>query len=821
MRLFKSIPGLALIFLISLFSLLLFVFVYFNQYIETAQQDNLVLERELTKLEIDHHFHVIETAISDVSGYLSTHDDDDDLLAYLMTVDQESDMMASIYIGRPDKTMINSSGFVPGPDFDLTQRVWYQMAIASDDTIYTPAFINASNDKVIVVAAKAIYQDDALIGVIGVDIDVRTIAEAVAEKHVGETGYALLMDQNDVLIAYPGLDADTIRLDEASVLSLSLGDLQDSGFLSEFEMQGELGVITYTEIAKGNYQIALFMPIAEFTQNTRTFTWVALIVLISLVALTIILSIVYQVNIGKPLQTLIADISLIDLDNNPDYRLKEFKRSRYKDIRKALNNSLDTAAKYLNNNKEYQHKLLLENQKVTLLMESAADIIFEVDVNRRFRSIFGKGLTKLNMTAKDVVGKTVLEVFGQDGKDRDEIYVRALAGEHMIYDWQLTSGDSMKYFESSISPMYDENAKIIGAVGITRDITEPMQKQMEIEYISLHDFLTGLYNRRYFVEQFSSIDNEKFYPISLFMLDLNGLKIFNDAYGHDVGDEALKLVGRELKGIVTGSRNFVARIGGDEFAIVMINTDDEEANNRKRLIKDRLSELTVANIPVSVAVGYSVKSDQNIDLEEMIKIAENQMYRNKITESKSIRNNAIEAILKTLTDKYEEEKVHSKRVSEYCRRIGEALKIHSDDLKELEMAGLYHDIGKISVPDAILDKPAKLTDEEYEIIKTHTENGYNILRAADEYSNLAEFALSHHERWDGKGYPRGLKGVDIPYFARIIAVADAFEAMTSDRPYRKAMSMDVAVKELKSCAGTQFDPDIVQTFVTDVIKTKI
>ena len=177
----------------------------------------------------------------------------------------------------------------------------------------------------------------------------------------------------------------------------------------------------------------------------------------------------------------------------------------------------------------------------------------------------------------------------------------------------------------------------------------------------------------------------------------------------------------------------------------------------------------------------------------------------------------IQSILNTLTEKYNEEKVHSDSVSKYCKAVGEDMQLRKDEITELELAGMVHDIGKISLPDAILKKPGKLTEKEWEIIRNHTVNGYQILRAADKYSNIAEFAMSHHERMDGKGYPNGLKGEEIPLFSRIISVADAYEAMTSDRPYRKAMKKQEAIEELKKHSGTQFDSGIVELFIDKVL----
>jgi len=221
-----------------------------------------------------------------------------------------------------------------------------------------------------------------------------------------------------------------------------------------------------------------------------------------------------------------------------------------------------------------------------------------------------------------------------------------------------------------------------------------------------------------------------------------------------------------------------------------------------------------------MAIGFELKYDEQSNIQDIIKFAENKMYRSKLSEGMSVRNNAIRAIHKTLTEKYKEERVHSERVSALCKALGMKLGIKNEDLNELVMAGMYHDIGKISIPDAILDKPSGLTKEEYDIMKTHTESGYQILKAADEYSNLAEYALSHHERWDGKGYPRGLKETEIPLYARIICICDSFEAMTTDRPYKKKLEKKQAVAEIIKCSGSQFDPRLAKVFVTDVLKAK-
>ncbi|MBU1143351.1 MAG: diguanylate cyclase [Firmicutes bacterium] len=378
-----------------------------------------------------------------------------------------------------------------------------------------------------------------------------------------------------------------------------------------------------------------------------------------------------------------------------------------------------------------------------------------------------------------------------------------------------TTKSGKRMLKISITPLIKEN-QLNGYILHSEDITLERQKQKEIEYLSYHDYLTNLYNRRYFVRSYHRMVSNNSFPLGIMMIDINGLKIINDAYGHTQGDITIKLVSK-LFMKVFDKEDVVARIGGDEFAVLAPGKNAQQMQAYKEKITELVKEISVGNIEISLAIGYDVVMDSDKDIDELLSTAENYLYRHKVTVGTSIRNHAIKAILNTLTDKYHEEKLHSERVSTFCKMIGTELGISKEEVDLLELAGMYHDIGKISIPDAILNKPGKLTYEEFEIIKTHTQAGYQILKAADEYSGLAEYALSHHERWDGKGYPKGLKETEIPLFSRIINVADSFEAMTADRPYRKGMSVEEAIAEIKRCSGSQFDPHIAMIFVEQVL----
>lgn len=486
------------------------------------------------------------------------------------------------------------------------------------------------------------------------------------------------------------------------------------------------------------------------------------------------------------------------------------------------------AAQDITERKKLEQALFESNDKfVALFDQSPVSIEYfdangnHVHANQATINLFGvidpKELSKTNIfNNPNITSQLIRQLNEKKSFTFEKEYDFDLIKAHRVY---RTTKSGIRLIRTTVAPVL-RNHILNGYIFHSEDITEERKKQKEIEYMSYHDYLTGLYNRRYFVRSYQQLISERRFPLGVMMIDINGLKIINDAYGHAEGDKAIQKVSDLLMGIFQSNAT-VARIGGDEFAILIPGKNGEQIQNYKDSIIEQAKKYNVSNIEISLAIGYDVVDNPYRDIDDLLSQAENHLYRHKVTVGSSIRNHAIKAILNTLSEKYEEEKTHSERVSTLCKLMGKRLGISKEDIDLLELAGMYHDIGKISIPDAILKKPDKLTNEEFEIIKTHTQVGYQILKAADEYSGLAEYALSHHERWDGKGYPRGLKETDIPLFSRIICVVDSFEAMTSDRPYRKGMSIDKAIEELKRCSGTQFDPIIARTFIDLITKPEV
>jgi len=464
--------------------------------------------------------------------------------------------------------------------------------------------------------------------------------------------------------------------------------------------------------------------------------------------------------------------------------------------------------------------------KSTLL--SIYEGIIATDLHGKIVIINKTGERITEWKEKDILNLKIFDVFKvYDSNNENKITENIL---ELIYKGESIKNEENMILRSKtgidipivydISPVKDSEGEIYGVVINFRDISEKIAKDRKIDYITYHDGLTGVYNRNFFNEKIKSIDLEENLPISVIMGDVNGLKLTNDAFGHLMGDKLLISAANIMKRVCRES-DIVVRWGGDEFIILLPKTKQEIVEKISERIREECTKENIDLLNISISLGYDTKITKEADIIKSVTNAEEMMYKVKMLESKSVKSRTLQIIINTLYEKSEQNNLHSKAVSKICRRIGQAMKMSSEKISELEILGEIHDIGKIGISQSILNKVELLNSEEWEEIKKHPQTGYHIVSSSGDLAFLGESILAHQEWYDGSGYPKGLKGEEIPLMARILSIADAYDAMVSYRPYRKSHTKEEAIEEIKKYSGRQFDPQLVEVFVSEMGKRRL
>lgn len=463
-----------------------------------------------------------------------------------------------------------------------------------------------------------------------------------------------------------------------------------------------------------------------------------------------------------------------------------------------------------------QNQLKQNQEKYKIIVENQTDLVDELDPAGNFLFVSPSYCKFYNKSESELIGKNLFDVIIRP-EERAAVKKSFEECRNPPYfscsEQEVLINNEKKIIQWINKAVPGNGRKVNSIIGVGRDITEIKTGEEKIKYLSFHDKLTGLYNRAFFEEELARLDTERQLPLSIVMGDVNSLKLINDAFGHEKGDELLKKC-VELLNSCTRKDDIVARWGGDEFAIILPRTTNQTAKKLIDRITKKCCGVKKLNIPISISFGVSTKTSSSQSIKDKINKAEDNMYKRKLSEKKSLRSSIISSLERTLFEKSHETEEHCNRIEKITTRIGEILKLPLGRLDDLIIFSRLHDIGKVAIPESILTKKGRLDDKEWMVIKKHPEIGYNICEASPQLVHISEYVLYHHESWDGTGYPQGLKGTQIPLLSRILAVADAFDVMTHSRSYKKSFGKKEALDEISRCSGTRFDPKIVEIMLS-------
>lgn len=466
---------------------------------------------------------------------------------------------------------------------------------------------------------------------------------------------------------------------------------------------------------------------------------------------------------------------------------------------------------------------------ISQIINSLELILFRLTVNTNWPVVYmTENIKRLGYRSSDfTAGKLLYEsIIHSDDRDRVlsellqavEIGEKSLRREYRI----VTYDGETRWVEEQLCFIKDSGGQTVFLQGGLIDITERKERDSKLEYISFHDTLTGLYNRAFFEEEVSRLDLSRYSHVGIIVCDVDGLKLINDILGHKAGDKLIITAASILKKAFRQG-DLVARIGGDEFAIILPNVSSGAIEAACTKLRASIKQYNQGSreIPLSISIGYAVSEKQtNSSFQELFNLADQNMYSEKMRNKAVNKRTAICRLLQLTGDK-DFGTGHTIRLQELVVDFGNYIGLSKQELRQVTLLASYHDIGKIAISENILFKPAELSKTEKLEVQRHCEVGYRMALSVPELASIADLVLKHHEWWNGQGYPLGLKKNEIPLECRIFAIVDAYDAITTPRPYRKVQNHQQAVDELRRSAGKQFDTQLVETFADHLISKNV
>lgn len=801
----------------------IFVFSYSSQILEEASESVLLVRAEGTA-------RIIEKSLEAQLDTLETMVQRDTIRRLnwpeqKSVLTKEAERFGYLYMGFAgrDGQLITTSDTT----VDISNNACFLEALEGKPVIASS--IDTSDDT-IMLASPVIDHSDNIGGVLIAALESRYFSDKVAAIELS-SGYAFIIDNQGRIIAHPDhnqviqevnliqrAEYDDNYRDLANFLRNSIAAGTGRGHL---RLAGEEYYAVVSPLGINDWFVVTRVPHDEIMAPVDNLYKAMLVITVLLLLLGLGISYLAARQIASPIRKMsqqYARMASGDFSGSLDVELQQRRDEigelarGYQQIHHSLNRTIS--------------ELEASEQRFRMITENMVDLVSLTDLNGYMQYVSPSHETITGWKVRHIVGRCVFDsMHPDDVQAARKVYESAILSKQpgiATYRIKRADGD-YRWLETIGKPLLDGQGKVVSMITASRDIHERRQNEERIRYMAEHDTLTGIYNRSYFENQLQILDEQLLVPVSLIICDIDGLKFVNDTLGHQAGDELL-LTAAEIITNAAPEDSIVARIGGDEFTILLPDYSVKLANYIADNIRKAIAEhnVTRSNI-LSISIGTACRDTPDLSMAFVFKEANQQMDREKLLHNQSARSAVVDVVMSALEARDFITEGHTDRIQEFSTAIARYLDWPESRINDLTLFARFHDIGKVGVPDSILFKKGRLTPEEFEEMKKHSEIGYRIAQSSPDLVHIADFILKHHEWWDGTGYPLGLSGEDIPLECRIVSVADAYDAMNSDRPYRQALQPEEIIRELQEGSGSQFDPTITKIFLgilSEIAKTK-
>jgi diguanylate cyclase (GGDEF)-like protein/PAS domain S-box-containing protein len=672
--------------------------------------------------------------------------------------------------------------------------------------------ITPSGYPIVTTAATVPDEDGNMMGFISIGIEMSDATYSTMKLYQKEVLPFVLFDTNDRPFFFS--NADLAEAHEVIGAAKHTAEYESRQFTYEWAGHKKLAYVrpmpfTHWGLAVIVDEAELFAPLYTFLENILTLAFICL-------CFAIIVILFLAEWLTKPLtkfEAAISQVSTGDLSllNIPVHSHDEIGR-----LARSFEYMVTNLRKIHKERDSIQKEIRLSEEKYSKAFRSIPSLIALtslkdgrfIEVNDAIYSIFG-------YSREEVIGLTSTQIKLWENEIEREKFAKEIQRYGYVRNYMNVnckkSGERLLGFLSAeIIEIHDEKC----IIACWTDITALKTAEDELRYLGTHDALTGVYNRTYFENKSAELSHGNQNEFGIIMYDVDGLKLINDTLGHAAGDKML-IAAADIITESAGSNATVARIGGDEFITLLPLASNQELQAICMEVAKKAERHPIIdeNIYLSISMGYALSTSPKPNLKDLVAKADDIMYRDKLRRSQRARSAIVQTIMKRLSARNLMPSQPQDYLQNLAAQLAKDCGLSEQHITDIKLLTQFHDIGSIAISDYILLKPAGLAIEERQDIERHAEIGHRVALSSPNLVSIADWILKHHEWWNGCGYPLGLKGEDIPLECRIIAIIDAYAAMTNHRPYREAMPTKAALAELRRCAGTQFDPRLVELFI--------